>query len=210
MCLGGGGSSKAYDRAEADEAKRKAEISAAQADLESIFSSPKREGQYEDFVSSTRGILQEELDRQQADTSRNLKFANARSGLSGGSADVDSNSRLAQDYLKNIIGAEREAQGAGAGLRSQDQATKMSLFNQIMGGLSATQAATQAANSMSNNVALARSNALQTNIGDLFGNFTTQFKENKKSAADRRAAYDFNSTYAQRPQTIAPVAGVYG
>jgi len=210
MCFGGG-SNRAAEEAQRAEAERQAQIQEAQKRVESIFGSPAREAQVEDLVGATRGFLQEDLDRQHKDTSRNLKFSVARSGLAGGSTDIDQNRRLAEKYLRGTLEVERRANTAGATLRSQDSATKAGLFSQILGGLDSSTAATEAARSLQNNVAMAKSDAYQQGIGDLFGDFADIFKLSREAAGERRQAFDFNTLYAPRPGgTPAGNSGYYG
>src|SRR5690606_32769302 len=119
---------KAVKAANAAEEQRQRDLQAAQRRIESIFNSPERNQQIEQFIDAQRSYLQSDLDRSHADNSRELKFATARSGLSGGSVDVDKNKDLAELYLRGIAEAERRAQNSGAELRSQDQASKQSLM----------------------------------------------------------------------------------
>jgi hypothetical protein len=206
-----GSSNKGYKQAKRDEEAKQREIQLAQRRIEGIFNSPERDRQIQDFIDATRGFYVTDLDRQHGDAGRNLKFALARSGLSGGSVDVDKQGDLAETYLRNLLGVERKAQGAGSNLRAQDQATQSSLMNQILAGLDVTTAATRAGHAMQNNVSLAESEAYQANLNDLFGNLSPFIKSSKEAAGDRRAAYDFNTIYGNRQRPIAPIAGgVYG
>jgi hypothetical protein len=193
--------------AQAAEEQRRAEIEAAQKRIEEIFSSPERLAQYQAFEEATRGYLTGELDRQHDITGRNLKFALARSGLTSGSVDADKNRKLAEDYMKNLLGIERQSVRAGADLRSADQQTKWSLFSQILGGLDATTAEQNAAQSMRQNSSIAEAEAYQRLTNDLFGDFASLFKTSREEAGERRAAFDLNTTYGVRPHQIAPVAG---
>jgi hypothetical protein len=205
MCLGS--PNKASKEAAAAEEKRKADIAAAQKRIEGIFGSAQREGEIRDLEAATRDFLQEDLTKKNIDASRGLKFALARSGLSKGSVDADTNKRLADDYLKGIIEVERRSKTAGLSLRAQDNETKNALFSQILGGLDATTAAQQASSALRQNVGLAKSDALQSGLGDLFGDFGDIFKFSQEAAGDRRAAFDFNTLYGQRQTPTASVAG---
>jgi len=209
MCFGG--SDKAVKAATAEEEKRKAEIAAAQQRIESIFGSPKRESDITDLENATRSFLNEDLGRQKGDADRQLKFALARSGLSKGSADVDQNLRLGDDFLRGVQEVERRSKTAGTNLRSQDQETKNSLFSQILGGLDTTTAAQQAAHSMQQNIALSKSSAQQQGLNDVFGDFSDIFKSSKTAAGDRTARYDLNALYGARLKPSSTIAGgVYG
>jgi hypothetical protein len=209
MCLGS--SKKASKAAAAAEEKRRKEIEAANRRIDAIFSSPERQGDITDLENATRGYLQSDLDRKKGDADRQLKFAMARGGLSHGSADIDQNLRLGDDYLRGILEVERRAKTAGSTLRSQDAETKAGLFSQVLGGLDTTTAAQQAAQALSQNVDLAKSQAYQSGIGEMFGDFSDIFKNSKTAAGDRRATYDFNTLYGSRNKPPPQVAGgIYG
>jgi hypothetical protein len=131
MCFGS--TNKASKAAEEAEAKRRAEIEAANRRIEAIFASPQRSADILDVEAATRQFLQDDLERKHLDTSRDLKFALARSGLTHGSVDADQNARLGDDFLRGILEVERRAKGAGTSLRAEDQATKNALFRFLAG-----------------------------------------------------------------------------
>jgi hypothetical protein len=203
----GGSSNKASDAAEEAEAERRALIAAANQRIEGIFGSPQREADILGVEGATRQFLTDDLDRKKVDTDRNLKFSLARSGLTHGSVDADQNSRLGDDYLRGILEVERRSKAAGTSLRSEDQATKNSLFSQILGGLDTTTAAQQAAHALQQNIALTKSQSLQQGVGDMFGGFSNIFERSREGAADRRASFDFNTLYGNRQRTQPSVAG---
>jgi len=203
----GGGTGNASAAAEEAEAQRRAEISAAQQRVEGIFGSAERDSDILDLEDAVRAFLQGDLDRKRTDTARNLKFDLARSGLSKGSVDVDSNKRLGDDFLRGILEVERRSKAAGTNLRSQDQATKSALFSQILGGLDSTTAANQATSALTQNIDTSRSTALQQGIGNMFSEFTDIFKINRVASADRRAASDLDTLFGPRRRPQVSVAG---
>lgn len=211
MCFGGGGGD-AYAQARADEEKRRQEIEAAQRQIESIFSSPERQQQYADFTAAQRAALFSDLDREKQRNDRELKFALARSGLSGGSTDIDQNRLLSETYLRGIAEAERRAQRAGAELQSQDQQAKQQLFSQLLSGADATTATQNAAQMMRTNAALASEDATFNAFDKLFGDFGDVYKNSKEAAGERRASYEFGSLFGPRPknQGAQVAGGVYG
>lgn len=210
--LFGGGGDDAYEQARADEERRKAEIEAAQRKIESIFSSPERQQQYADFTAAQRAALFSDLDRQKQQNDRQLKFSLARSGLSGGSTDIDQNRLLAETYLRGIGEAERRAQRAGAELQSQDQASKQTLFGQLLSGADATTATQNAAQMMRTNAALASEDATFNAFDKLFGDFGEIYTGSREAAGERRANYDFGSLFGQRAKNEGSrvAGGVYG
>jgi hypothetical protein len=203
--------SKASDEATAQEAARQAKLTADQKRIEGIFSSPQREQQIQDFIAAQRGYLQSDLDRTHGDNERNLKFANARSGLSFGSVDADSNTRLSELYLRGVGEAERRAQNSGSQLRADDQSSKQQLMSQILGGADATTAAQNAAQMMRNNANLAGQDSTFNSFDTLFKGFGSIYKDSKEAAGERRASQEFGSLFGPRQKTQAQVSGgIYG
>jgi hypothetical protein len=212
MGIFGGGSNKAAKAATEEEERRKAEIKASQARLEGIFSSPERNQQIEDFIGSQRGLLQSDLNREKEEQDRQLKFSLARSGLSGGSTDVDQNRELSELYLRGIAESERRAQNSGAELRSQDQSSKQQLFAQVLGGADATTAAQNAAQMMRTNASLARTDATFGAFDSLFKDFSKISDNSREAAGERRATRDMNfgTLFSPNQRSIVPVAGGIG
>ena len=207
--LFGGGSNKAAKEAAAQEERRQAEIKASQARLEGIFSSPERNQQIEDFIASQRGLLQSDLNREKGDQDRQLKFSLARSGLSGGSTDIDQNQELSELYLRGVAEAERRAQNSGAELRSQDQQSKQQLFSQVLGGADMTTASQNAAQMMRTNASLAGQDATFGAFDSLFKDFSGIHKNSREAAGERRATRDMNfgTLFSPNQQQRVPVAG---
>ena len=207
------GSSSSGGRAtrEAQEAEdeRRRQIEASQKRIESIFASPQREGQIQDFVGSTRDFLQGDLDRQKGINDRELKFALARGGLSGGSTDIDQNQLLSEAFLRASVDADRRALGAGDRLRDADQQSKISLFNQALGGLDATTAAQNASQAMRTNIGLARTEGSEGNFDNFFSKFSRLFEDSRKAKATRDEQKGFFQTYGRAPDYSTPVAGGY-
>lgn len=205
--LTGGGSDKAFKAAQAAEEQRQAEIAAAQKRIESIFGSPQREQQVQDFIAARRGLLQDELRRAQDVNARQTRFATARSGLAGGSVDVDRQRLLAETFLRGIAESERGAQNAGAELRSQDQQAKQQLLSQLLAGGDVTTTGQNASQIFQNSAALNKQDAVFNAFDRLFGDFGDIFKQSREAAGERRASREFGSLFGPRPRTQSQVAG---
>jgi hypothetical protein len=203
----GGSSNKAYKQARADEERRRREIQSAQRRIEGIFASPEREQQVRDFINANLALRQSELDRGHRDAGLDLKFALARSGLSGGSADIDQNADLAENYFRGSAEAVRAAENAGAQLRAQDQSSKQQLFAQLLGGADATTAAQNAGQMMRTNAALAGEEGIYGAFDNLFGQFADLNKASKVAAGERRASRDYGSLFGPRPKAQITVPG---
>lgn len=203
----GKGSDDAYKQAKADEEARRAEIEGNIRRLEGIFADPRRKQEIQDFIGANRDYLFKDLDRRKVEQDRNLKFSLARSGLSGGSTDIDQNRALSETYLRGIAEAERRAQGAGANLESADQQAKQSLFSSILAGGDVSTAAQNATQMMQTNLAQGRLDATQNAFEGLFGDFGDIYKNSREAAGERRASQEFGTLFGPRPYQQAPVAG---
>lgn len=184
-------------RARRAEEQRQRQIQQTTRRVNQIFDSPERQAQYEDFVTAVRSHFTEDAGRQKVDADRNLKFSMARSGLTGGSAAVDSGRNLQDEYSRGILQAERRAQGSLADLRSADEQSRANLISMARSGADATTSARRAAEAMRSNVQGQRSDALAGGLGDIFTN-TAKLHKRQREAAKERATY------------TAPVGSFYG
>jgi hypothetical protein len=184
----GSPSNKAANAANAAEAQRQASIKATQGAVNNVFNSPQRQADIDNFVGATREFYNRDLDRQKADADRSLKFALAKSGLTGGSTQVDQQGLLGENYARGLLTAEQKAQGAGASLQAADQDARARLIQLATSGMDATTAAQQASASLQNNIQAGKSAAQIGALGDVFGTFN-QFAQQAKDAQQRRQGY---------------------
>jgi hypothetical protein len=189
MC--GGGGNKAGDEANRLERERQARIASTIASVNQVFDNPGRQGEIADYGNAMRQFYSEDLNRQKAETDRELRFALARGGLVGGSAQVDQQRRFGEQYARGLLDVERRSAGAMADLTAADQDARARFIGLANQGLDATTGASQAASAMRATIDSSRAGAMQQGVGDAFGTFK-KFYEDSKSAAVRRRA-DYNS-----------------
>ncbi len=181
----GGSNHSASDAAAASDAARTQRISNATNAINGIYDSPQRQQQYSDFLGAVRSNYSTDLNRQQDIASRQTKFASARNGLTGGSADVDARTLLGQDYDRGIVNAETKAQGALSGLKASDNQARLNLTQLAASGLDTTTAAQQAASSLQQATGQALSNSTANGLGDVFGAATKAYQTEQQAAATR-------------------------
>ena len=192
----GGGGGNAQKEAEAQERERQARIGASVSRINSVFDNSGREREIGDFLDATRGFYQNDLDRQKSSTDRSLKFAMARSGLTGGSASADANRRVGEDYLRGTLEADRRAQAAAADLRASDEQSRMNLIAMAQSGLDATTGASQAASALRNNLLSGKATSTAQGLGDMFSSFSDIYRRSQEDAARRRGEqYVYNVLY---------------
>lgn len=182
----------AADIAARMEMERQERIRESQGRINQVFDNPRRARDIADFVSATRSRLTDDLNRQNTDATRELKFALARGGLSGGSVNVDQNRRLGDEYNRGLLTVEGRAQGAGAQLEAADQDARARLIQLATSGLDSTTAASQAAAGLRSNFENARSQASADQLGDQFATIGGFVKSRREEAARRQANRDAN------------------
>lgn len=183
----GGSSNKAANQANEAEKQRQQAIQATQARINGVFDSPSRAADITSTVDAQRQFLTKNLDQQRSDAARGTKFALARSGLTGGSEQIDQNARLDKTYDQGVLSAEQKAQGVGAALEQSDQDSRARLIQLATSGLDATTAASQSAAALQSNLQASRSTQNANALGDLFSNYNS-FAKNARDAQLRRQA----------------------
>lgn len=180
----------AADRAARLAEERQAKVDANIAQINNIYGRQSRQDDINDFLGATRSFYRQSLDDQKDSADRSLRFAMARSGLTGGSASVDANQRLGRDYTQGILNADRLAQQAAANLRSADEQSRLNMITLAQTGADMTNAASQAATSLKSNLEGANGALRTDQLGDVFGNFSDLFAASKAAAAERRGNRD--------------------
>lgn len=173
------------------EAARERRIGDAQAQIDRVYDSPARAQQLQTYATALRGHYGQQLGQRRADESRNLKFALAKAGQTGGSVAVDSGRRLQQEFYDAALDRERSVQSSVARLKAQDEASRASLRAQAASGLGVTQAATRALQTQSSSIAGANAEARGAGLGDVFGQTAATYRAiNERAALQRGLGYN--------------------
>lgn len=188
--MGGSSGSAAANAAAQTEGWRNASTNRAVDQINRIYGSSGRQAEIGDYQDATRSFYTNELDRQKAVADRSLKFAMARSGLSGGSASVDANRTLGENYQQGLLNAERLAQSATGDLRDADENARQNLIAQAANGLSLTSGASQTASALQSNLQSAQSSLRADALGSVFGGLSDVYTRSQEAAADRRGYRD--------------------
>lgn len=181
-------SNSAANQATKAEKERQAAIRGTQVAVNRIFDDPRRQAEIADYVGAVRQLQTQDLDRQKGAADRELRFALARGGLTGGSTQIDQARRLGEDYTRGALEVDRGARAAGANLEAADQDARARLIQLATSGLDATTAAQQSAAALRSN--LAGANPTANALGEVFTNVQPFFKSSRDDAARRRANQD--------------------
>ncbi len=196
--MSGGSSNSAQRAAEAAERERQAQIRTSVGRINEAFDNPNRQREIGDYLGATRQFYMNDLNRQKGETDRNLKFAMARSGQTGGKVAIDNAARVGQDYNRGVIESDRRAQAAAADLRAQDESSRLGLIQMAQSGLDATTGSSRALSALQNNLQAGRATATAQGLGDAFGTFANLFKRSQEAAAARRGEkYVYGTQYGR-------------
>lgn len=177
--------------AEEMEAARQERISANVAAINNTFAG--REGQYKQFADALRTKFTGDLDRQQREASRNLRFELAGAGLTGGSVASDKGADLGREMAEGTVAAQSKVNEAEAALRSQDENARLQLISLAQTGGDIGNPAMQTANMLKANLQNAQGGAAGK-LGDVFGSTAATYKQMQEARNLRRG---LTSSYEQ-------------
>ena len=189
-------SNNAANSAAAANADTQAQIQNSVQQIQNAYSNPNRQSQYTAYGNNLQNYYTGQVNNQEAINARNLKFAMARSGLSGGSASVDSNTQLQKDYTQGLLQATQAATAGVNSLKQADLNSENQLISQAQAGggvgvIPGQIAATQAAN-LAQGQNYANSNA----VNNLFTGTMGIYNQEQQAAALRKSqSSPFGSWY---------------
>lgn len=192
-----GTSNSAANAAEQQTQEQQAAINGTISQIQSAFNSPSRREQAQNYGNQLLSYYTNTVNQQEAQNARNLKFAEARSGLTGGSAATDANTQLEKDYTQGLLNASQAAQTGQAQLEQSDIASENSLIGEAEQGGYIGSVPTAVATATQANVGAAQNAMNPTALGTLFAG-TAGIYNNEQTAA------------ANRAMQINPFGNVYG
>jgi hypothetical protein len=192
-----GTGNSAANAANAANAQQQQQIQQSVQQINSAYSTPQRQAQYDTYGQNLLNYYTGQANEAEANQARNVKFAEARSGLTGGSAAADANTQLQKDYSKALLQASSQAQAGKAALQQSDIQAKNQLIGLAQQGNFTGTIPTQIAQSQSAALGAAQNYGNANALGNLFSG-TGQIWQNEQTAAANR-----------RAQT-SPIGSLYG
>lgn len=200
--MGGGGGSDAGKEANRIEQERQARIASTINSINHVFDNPQRSAEIADYGAAMREFYGDDLDRQKAENDRELRFALARGGLTGGSTQVDQQRRFGEQYARGVLEVQRKSAGAMAELEAADQDARARLIGLANQGLDATTGASQAASAMRSALEANKATAMTQGLGEVFGTSKRFYEDSKAAAVRRRSERDASlGIYGTAPQS---------
>lgn len=202
MCFGGGNNAAAA--ATKQQADQQQNINSNVSAINNAFQG--RQGQYNDYLGALNKSYQTQLDLQQQNASRGLKFSLARNGQTGGSVAADQGGELQKEMAQGQITAEQQAQAKLAGLKSSDQAEKQQLISLAQSGANIGNAGMQTADSLQANLEGAQKDLGPNTLGNIFGGVANTIDKYNTAAQSRlglRAAQSYTGAFSNNTGTNA-------
>ncbi len=182
-----GSGNGAANAAAAADAQRQKDITNSVNQITSAYGSPGRQAQYDAYGKNLSNYYTGQVNNQEAINARNLKFATARSGLSGGSAAVDSNNQLQKDYTQGLLNASQAATSGKSALEQSDINAKNQLIGLAQQGNFTGAIPTQVAQAQGASLDAAKNYGTANSLGNVFAG-TAGIYQNEQTAAANRAA----------------------
>lgn len=192
-----GTNNSAADAANQANAQRQQQIQDSINQITAAYASPERQSQYAQYGTNLNNYYTGQVNEQEATNARNLKFANARSGLTGGSAAVDSNTQLQKDYTAGLLKASQTAQGGTAALQQSDINSKNQLISLAQQGGYTGAIPTQVAQAQTAGLGAAQNFGNANSLGNLFSGTANIYQNEQTAAANRKAQ-------------VSPIGSLYG
>lgn len=181
------GSSSSSNAATAAQAQQQAQINGTIAQINNAFNSSGRQAQDAAYGNTLDKYYTNQVNQQDATNARNLKFANARSGLTGGSEAVDSNTQLQKDYTQGLLQASQAAQTGQAALEQADISSKNQLTAEAEQGSYLGSIPTAVASATNANLGSQQNYTNSNSLGNLFAGTAGIYNTEQTQAANRLA-----------------------
>jgi hypothetical protein len=180
----GNGAANALASANADQ---QAQIQNSVNQIQNAYGSPNRQSQYTAYGNNLQNYYTGQVNNQEAINARNLKFAMARSGLTGGSAAIDSNTQLQKDYTQGLLQASQAAASGVNSLKQADIGSENQLVSAAQGGGSIGSIPGQVATAQAANLGAGQNYANAGALSNLFAGTAGIYNAEQGAAALRKS-----------------------
>lgn len=173
-----------------DEKERQDRINSAVTALNAALNNPGRFSQRQQVGRNVTDLNMRQLRKAREATGRDATFSLARRGLSGGSADVDTQAEIVDRFNEGTLQATQLGQAAEAAALAEDERIRQSFTGQIQGGLSQGDAVSAALQQSTANLANLESQANINAAGGQSGTIYQTLGNVFSAINDRLAARD--------------------
>lgn len=140
-----------------------------------------------------------EVDRQAAEAGRQNRFGLARTGLAGGSVDIDSMAELDRRTNEGLMRAGGIAQAAADELEANDEKTRINLISTAQSGIDTGAAAQQALSGLKANANQASGARVGATVGSLFNDLSQAYLFNQQNQGRQSGMQYGNQWFGPTP-----------
>src|ERR1700688_2093141 len=160
-----------------------------QGQIQEAYDSPQRQQQYQDYMNNLKGLYTDQVNQQQQIAARNLKFSDARSGHTGGSAAADAGAMLQNDYQSGLMTAADTARAGTDSLIAADNAPKTTAIGAAVYAANVDHPGIASAGSTLQNINTAANTATAGTLGNMFSDLGNVYQKNKAVAGANFSPY---------------------
>ena len=190
---GGGG-----NQAQEIEEDRRRRAQEAYDAINRIFDNADRNTLYQEQRDAVYKMNADEVNRQAQEQERLNRFALARNGLIGGSAQIDSEAELNRRTNEGLSKAGGIADEAASSLQAADERTRNNLISMATGGTEATEAAKLAASGLAQNLTDSFVDRSVATVGQLFGDLGNAYLTQNLSKYGTQLANNYGAYLQNR------------
>lgn len=158
---------------------------------------------YNDVFGAQKAKLDEQADTQR----RKLGFNLADRGLTGGSADIDTNAMEGRAYNDSLLQASEQAQSQADQMKSNDEKTRLNLISSARSGADDASTMSSAYQQMQDNLSSAKTNAGYGAVDSYLSNVSPLFVYNAQQQGINNARNGYPSIYGVPRTTSGKVTG---
>lgn len=163
-----------------------------------IFDNADRNSLYKEQRDAVYKMNADEVNRQAQEQERLNRFALARNGLIGGSAQIDSEAELNRRTNEGLSKAGGIADEAASSLQAADERTRNNLISMATGGTEATEAAKLAASGLAQNLTDSFVDRSVATVGQLFGDLGNAYLTQNLSKYGTQLANNYGAYIQSR------------
>ncbi len=207
-----GTNNQAANAANAANAQRQRMINQSVQQIQSAYNNPARQQQYDQYGNNLNSYYTGQVNDQEAINARQLKFAMARSGLTGGSEAADANTQLQKDYTQGLLQASQTAQAGKAALEQSDTNAENQLIGLAEQGDYTGSLPQEITASQQASLDAAKGYSSANSLNNLFKGTAGIYQNEETAAANRRAQMSpIGSVYGGMSMSpFAMMGGMYG
>jgi hypothetical protein len=184
-----------------------ANIDANVAKINDLFAPGKRDPIYKSIYDNSYGLQSSRLDENRQDTLRKLRFGLARSGLTGGSAQVDAQGLEQRAFGRALADASSAAQGQADEVRANDEKTRLNLIAQMRAGLDSADATQSALAQMADNANAARAQTRYDALDSYMGAVAPTINNFQVRSGQQAAQQLYNTRFPQNRISLSGRSG---